>query len=34
MQRENVGQYEVTLTSGEEVRAFIPDPLPPNRPLT
>ncbi len=29
MRRENVGQYEVTLTSGEEVRAFIPNPLPP-----
>ena len=29
MQRENVGQYEVTLTSGEEVRAFVPNPLPP-----
>ena len=29
MRRENVGQYEVTLTSGEEVRAFVPNPLPP-----
>lgn len=29
MQRESAGQYEVTLTSGEEVRAFVPNPLPP-----
>ena len=29
MQREQVGQYEIANTSGEEVRAFIPNPLPP-----
>lgn len=29
MERERSGTYEVTLTSGEEVRAFVPDPLPP-----
>lgn len=30
MQRENVGRYETTITTGETVRAFIPEPLPPS----
>lgn len=29
MRREQVGRYEVTNTSGEEVRAFVPSALPP-----
>ena len=29
MQREQVGRYEITVTSGEEVQAYIPSPLPP-----
>ncbi len=29
MKRTNVGQYEITSTVGEDVRAFIPRPLPP-----
>ena len=29
MRREQVGRYEITNTTGEEVRAFIPNPLPP-----
>lgn len=29
MQREQVGRYEITATSGEEVQAYIPSPLPP-----
>ena len=30
MQRENVGRYETTTTTGETVRAYIPEPLPPS----
>jgi Fic family protein len=33
MQRDATGHYEVTSTAGEPVRAFVPDPLPPNPPL-
>jgi len=33
VQRERVGQYETTITVNEAVRAFVPDPLPPNPPL-
>jgi Fic family protein len=33
LKRGLTGRYEVTRASGEEVRAFIPDPLPPNPPL-
>lgn len=29
MQRKQVGRYEITATSGEEVQAYIPSPLPP-----
>ena len=29
MQREQVGRYETTVTTGEQVRAYIPSPLPP-----
>ena len=29
MRREQVGRYEITATSGEEVHAYIPSPLPP-----
>lgn len=33
MQRDATGQYEITSTAGEPVRAFVPDPLPPHPPL-
>jgi Fic family protein len=33
LKRGITGRYEVTRASGEDVRAFIPDPLPPNPPL-
>jgi Fic family protein len=33
MKRGNTGTYEVTSTGGEEVHAFIPNPLPPEPPL-
>jgi len=33
MQRGKTGRYEITTIGGEKVRAFIPDPLPPEPPL-
>ena len=33
MQRGLTGQYEVTAVGGEQVRAFVPSPLPPEPPL-
>ena len=33
MKRGETGRYEVTAVSGESVRAFVPDPLPPAPPL-
>jgi cell filamentation protein, protein adenylyltransferase len=33
MERGTTGRYEITRVGGEEVRAFVPDPLPPRRPL-
>ncbi len=33
MQREKTGHYEVWTSGGEEIRAFIPVPLPPSPPL-
>ncbi len=33
MQREKTGHYEVWTSGGEEIRAFIPVPLPPDPPL-
>ena len=33
MQRGNTGHYETTTVGGEQIRAFIPLPLPPNPPL-
>ena len=33
VQRGRAGRYEVTNVSGEAVRAFVPDPLPPDPPL-
>ena len=33
MRRRNTGHYEITRTGGEQVRAFVPAPLPPNPPL-
>ena len=33
MHREMTGQYEVSISGGEEIRAFIPSPLPPIPPL-
>ncbi|MDH7513651.1 MAG: Fic family protein [Clostridiales bacterium] len=33
MRRGITGRYEVTLAGGEQIRAFIPDPLPPKPPL-
>lgn len=33
MRREMTGQYEVSISGGEEIRAFIPSPLPPIPPL-
>ncbi len=33
MRRRNTGHYEITRTVDEQVRAFVPAPLPPNPPL-
>ena len=33
MQRGEIGQYQITDVAGEQVRAFVPDPLPPVLPL-
>lgn len=33
MRRENTGRYETRMSGGEEIRAFIPAPLPPDPPL-
>ena len=33
MQRGETGVYEVTTVAGEQVRAFVPNPLPPAPPL-
>ncbi|MBA2603441.1 MAG: Fic family protein [Acidobacteria bacterium] len=33
MERGTTGRHEVTTVGGEEVRAFVPDPLPPQPPL-
>ncbi len=33
MRRDSTGRYEITSTAGESVRAFVPDPLPPDPPL-
>ncbi len=33
MQRGEIGRYEITSTGGEQVRAFVPAPLPPAPPL-
>ncbi len=33
MKRGSTGQYEITATGGETVRAFVPSPLPPDPPL-
>jgi len=33
MERGSAGRYDVTPVAGEEVRAFVPDPLPPHPPL-
>ena len=33
MKRGLAGHYEISTTAGESVRAFVPDPLPPRRPL-
>lgn len=33
MQRGEIGRYEISTTSGERVRAFVPAPLPPDPPL-
>ena len=33
MKRGQTGRFEVTATSGEQVRAFMPEPLPPRPPL-
>ncbi len=33
MKRGTTGRYEITTVGGERVRAFIPNPLPPNPPL-
>ena len=33
MRRENTGRYEIRMSGGEEIRAFIPAPLPPDPPL-
>jgi Fic family protein len=33
MRRGSTGRYEVTKLGGEDVRAFVPDPLPPQLPL-
>ena len=34
MQRGEIGRYEITSAGSEQVRAFVPLPLPPNPPLT
>jgi len=33
MKRGSTGKYEVSAASGEQVRAFIPSPLPPAPPV-
>ena len=33
MKRDKTGEYEITNVGGELIRAFLPDPLPPNPPL-
>jgi Fic family protein len=33
MKRDSAGRYELTSTAGEQVRAFVPAPLPPEPPL-
>ena len=33
MRRDSTGRYEITSTAGEVVRAFVPDPLPPDPPV-
>ncbi len=33
MQRSMTGRYEISTVSGESVRAFVPDPLPPEPPI-
>lgn len=33
MQRDTTGRYDITSTAGEAVRAFVPEPLPPQPPL-
>ena len=33
MKRRKIGHYEITSTVGEQVRAFVPVPIPPNPPL-
>ena len=33
MQRGEIGSYQVTESGGEQVRAFVPAPLPPVPPL-
>ena len=33
MQRREIGRYEISTTSGERIRAFVPAPLPPDPPL-
>ncbi len=33
MERGSTGRYEVTRVGGEEIRAFVPNPLPPSPPL-
>lgn len=33
MKRENTGDYIVTTVAGENVRAFVPSPLPPDPPI-
>ncbi|MCT0212051.1 MULTISPECIES: Fic family protein [unclassified Synechococcus] len=34
MRRESTGRYEISTTTGESVRAFVPAPLPPHPPIT
>ena len=33
MQRGSTGQYETISAGGEQIRAFVPHPLPPNPPV-
>ncbi|MFM7286498.1 MAG: hypothetical protein ACKO02_06700 [Cyanobium sp.] len=33
MKRDGAGRTEITSTAGEEVRAFVPAPLPPDPPV-